>query len=94
MTSIIPQLDDAAKVRVEAVLSRAAEDIEFRELLLADPAAALAETDLTDDEKAILGTGRRVALEEWGVDVRRFRAFLMDNGNRFYTDEDITPVGE
>lgn len=89
MTSTIPQLDDAAKLRVEAVLSRAAEDIEFREQLLADPGAALADTDLTDEEKAMLGTGRRVALEEWGVDVRRFRAFLMDNGNKFYTDEDL-----
>jgi hypothetical protein len=41
VTSSVPQLDGAAKQRVEAVLSRAAEDIEFRELLLADPEAAL-----------------------------------------------------
>lgn len=94
MTSTIAQLDAAAKARVEGVLTRAAKDIEFRELLLADPAGALADTDLTDDEKAMLGAGRRVALEEWGVDVRRFRAFLMDNGNRFYTDEQFPSSSE
>lgn len=92
MTSSIPQLDKEAKKRVEAVLSRAAEDIEFRELLLADPEAALKDSDLTDGEKTALGTMRRVALEEWGVDVRRFRAFLMDNGSKFWTGEDVEPA--
>jgi hypothetical protein len=91
VTSIIPLLDDAARARVEAILARSAEDITFREQLLADPDAALADTDLTEPEKAALGTMRRVALEEWGVDVRRFRAFLMDNGNRFYSDGDLDP---
>ncbi|MFF5985897.1 Os1348 family NHLP clan protein [Prauserella flavalba] len=92
MTSSIPQLDEEAKQRVEAVLSRAAEDIEFRELLLADPEAALKDSDLTDEEKTALSSMRRVALEEWGVDVRRFRAFLMDNGNKFWTGEDVEPA--
>lgn len=92
MTSSVPQLDAEAKQRVEAVLSRAAEDIEFRELLLADPEAALKDSDLTEDEKTALSTMRRVALEEWGVDVRRFRAFLMDNGNKFWTGEDVEPA--
>lgn len=92
MTSSVPQLNEDAKQRVEAVLTRAAEDIEFRELLLADPEAALKDSNLTDDEKTALSTMRRVALEEWGVDVRRFRAFLMDNGNKFWTGEDVDPA--
>lgn len=92
MTSSVPLLDEDAKQRVEAVLSRAAEDIEFRELLLADPEGALKDSDLSDDEKTALSTMRRVALEEWGVDVRRFRAFLMDNGNKFWTGEDVEPT--
>lgn len=92
MTSSVPHLDDDAKQRVEAVLTRAADDIEFRELLLADPEAALNDVNLTDEEKTALGSMRRVALEEWGVDVRRYRAFLMDNGNKFWTGEDIEPA--
>lgn len=92
MTSSVPHLDDDAKQRVEAVLTRAADDIEFRELLLADPEAALNDVNLTDEEKTALGSMRRVALEEWGVDVRRYRAFLMDNGNKFWTGEDVEPA--
>lgn len=92
MSSSVPHLDEDAKQRVEAVLSRAAEEIEFRELLLADPDAALEETDLTDDEKVAMSSMRRVALEEWGVDVRRYRAFLMDNGNKFWTGDDVEPT--
>lgn len=92
MTFAIPQLDTQAKERVEGVLARAADDIAFRELLLADPAEALKDSDLTDDEKQALSHMRRVALEEWGVDVRRFRSFLMDNGNKFWTGEDVEPA--
>jgi hypothetical protein len=92
MTMLVPRLDEDARARVEAVLARAAEDITFREHLLSDPAAALADTNLTDEEKDALGGMRRVALEEWGVDVRRFRAFLMDNGNKFWTGDDVEPV--
>jgi len=80
------------KQRVESVLERAAADIEFRELLLSDPAGALEGTDLTEDEVAVLSTMRRVALEEWGVDVRRFRGFMMDNGNKLLTPESVNPV--
>jgi hypothetical protein len=68
------------KARVEALLARALEDIEFRELLLDDPDQAMRETDLTPDEKKMVYSMHRVALEEWGVDVRRYRAFLRDNG--------------
>ncbi|WP_367319773.1 hypothetical protein [Streptomyces sp. HUAS ZL42] len=68
------------KQRIEGILARAAEDIEFREALLLSPETALSDTELTESERELLATMKRVALEEWGVDVRKFRAFLMDNG--------------
>lgn len=80
------------KERVEAVLRRAAEDIGFRELLLQNPAEALKDTDLTEDEAQVLASMRRVALEEWGVDVRSFRSFVLDNGNKLTVPDDIDPV--
>lgn len=73
-------LAEDRRAHVQAVLDRAAGDIGFREALLTDPEAALADTDLTDDERHALASMRRVALEEWGLDVRRQRAFLRDNG--------------
>ena len=80
------------KERVETVLRRAAEDIEFRKLLLENPTEALKDTDLTEDEARMLASMRRVALEEWGVDVRSFRAFVLDNGAKLTVPEDIDPV--
>ncbi len=77
---MLKPLTAEGKQRVEAILTRAAGDIEFRELLLVDPEAALSDADLTEDERRALTSMRRVALEEWGVDVRQFRTFLMDNG--------------
>lgn len=88
----VQPLTTDGKERVESVLRRAAEDITFRELLLENPAEALKDTDLTEDEAAVLGTMRRVALEEWGVDVRSFRSFVLDNGNKLTVPEDIDPV--
>lgn len=75
-------LSAESKAKVEDVLRRAAEDISFREQLLTEPAVALEGVELTAEEKELLVSMRRTALEEWGVDVRRFRTFLMDNGNR------------
>lgn len=74
------KLSAEGKARIEAVLARAAEDIEFREALLLSPETALESTDLTEQERELLSTMKRVALEEWGVDVRLYRSFLMDNG--------------
>lgn len=74
-------LSTESKTKVEEVLRRAAEDIAFRELLLTQPAEALEGVELTVEEKELLVSMRRTVLEEWGVDVRRFRTFLMDNGN-------------
>jgi hypothetical protein len=67
---------------VEEILSRACEDIVFRESLLASPETALADSGLSDQALHLLAAMRRVALEEWGIDVRRSRAFLRDNGNK------------
>lgn len=80
------------KERVETVLRRAAEDINFRERLLDNPAEALKDTDLTEDEATMLASMRRVALEEWGVDVRAFRSFVLDNGNKLTDPGDINPL--
>lgn len=76
----VPDLTPEAKQRIESILERASADIRFREELLRDPQAALASSDLTSEEVRILSSLKRVALEEWGIDVRRFRAFLRDNG--------------
>ncbi len=63
-----------------AVLDRAAIDITFRQKLLDSPYETLAELGLPEHEANLLAPMRRVALEEYGVDVRRFRPFLRDNG--------------
>lgn len=76
----IAQLTKEGKERVERVLEKALNDISFREKLLNDPHEALKNTDLTKDEMIMLYSLHRVALEEWGIDVRRFRSFMRDNG--------------
>lgn len=78
----VTPLTTEGKKRIESILERAVKDIEFRELLLADPNAALQNSDLTREEFEVLSSMRRVKLEEWGVDVRRFRAWMRDNGNK------------
>ena len=88
----VSPLTPEGKERVEAVLRRAANDIAFREQLLAQPSEALKDTDLTSEEAEVLASMRRVALEEWGVDVRNFRSFVLDNGNKLTVPEDIDPV--
>jgi len=87
MTSGIVPITDDGKLRVEELLTRAAGDIEFRELLMNDPAAALEGTDLTPSEREAIAGLRHVALEEWGVDVRAFHSFILDNGNGFVMPE-------
>jgi hypothetical protein len=65
------------KQRIEELLDRAVRDIEFRELLLTNPYVALGEkTGLTWDEKTLLFSLRRVALEEAGIDVGSAQSFL------------------
>lgn len=78
----VPVLTADTKAKVERVLQRALDDVEFREQLLTSPADALREVDLGAAEKAILGRMKRVQLEEWGVDMRRYRALMRDNGNK------------
>ncbi|HEX4060647.1 MAG TPA: hypothetical protein VHY58_06450 [Streptosporangiaceae bacterium] len=72
------ELSSESKARVETVLRRAADDVAFREQLLAQPAAALEGTNLTLGEREILRPMRCTDLEDWGVDVRKFRTFLTD----------------
>lgn len=79
----VSNLSRASKSRVESVLMRAAQDINFREMLLTNPTKALESTDLTQEEIEVLSSMQRVKLEEWGVDVRRFRAWMRDNGNKY-----------
>jgi len=66
---------------VEEILTRAANEIEFREVLLLNPAEALKDYPLTPEEKEIIASLKKVALEEWGVDTRRHMLAIIDNGN-------------
>lgn len=70
-----------AKTRIEKVLKLAAKDIEFRQKLLRRPKTALKGMDLEPREVELLVHLTRVGLEEVGVNIRKFRAFLHDNGN-------------
>lgn len=71
-----------SQLRIENILSRAATDIVFRNLLLEKPEEALCDSDLTTEERKLVSNLRRVQLEELGLDVRRFRSFLRDNGTK------------
>lgn len=78
----IAPLSQETKAKVEEILKRATEDVAFREELIANPDTALSNSDLSDDEKKLVGSLRRVKLEEWGVDVKHYRMVLRDNGNK------------
>lgn len=84
-------LTTSEKQAVERILTRAAEDIGFREALLRDPQSVLHPDaaderlvatvgDLGPDAATLLFSMRRVALEEAGINVRSSRLFLRDNG--------------
>lgn len=79
MSLHVKPLTSEGKIRVENILQQAAKDIKFRELLTENPKEAL-NSGLTEEEISVISTMRRVALEEWGIDVRPFRGFLRDNG--------------
>ncbi|MDP9651467.1 hypothetical protein J2793_006942 [Paraburkholderia caledonica] len=78
---LTPAYQSPNKRVIQDLLTRAAEDISFREALLLDPEKALSGSGLSDDERRIVGSLKKVQLEEWGVDVRRYRAAVRDNGN-------------
>jgi hypothetical protein len=80
MSLHVKPLTSEGKIRVETILQQAAKDIKFRELLTENPKEALKNSGLTEEEISVISTMRRVALEEWGIDVRPFRGFLRDNG--------------
>lgn len=83
------KLSAHGKRQIQELLDRAAGDIQFRELLLRDPEKVLTDPQytggkepLSDTDKTLLFSMRRVALEEAGIDVRKSRSFLRDNGAR------------
>jgi hypothetical protein len=75
-------LTSERKAAIEAVLNKAAQNVNFREQLLSKPEVALKDSGLSSEDRAMLCNMRRVELEEWGIDVRGARAFLRDNGNK------------
>lgn len=80
-TKKLPNLPKDAKTRIEKVLKLAAQDIEFRQKLLRKPKTALKGMELEPKEVELLVHLTRVGLEEVGINIRQFRAFLHDNGN-------------
>lgn len=77
---MVEPLTPESKKTIEELLERASNDLTFREQLLNKPDDALSSTSLSQSDKEVLSLMRRVALEEWGVDVQKYRAFLRDNG--------------
>lgn len=92
MSLEVAPLTIEAKARVEAVLARALENIAFRELLTVNPVLALEDSGLTVDEIKVVSTMRHVALEEWGIDVRKDRTFLLDNGFKIILMQKVARV--
>ena len=74
--------------RIKDILDRAATDIAFREQLMQNPHQALADLNLTKEEVELIAPLRRVPLEEAGIDVRKARAFLRDNGAKKWLSAD------
>lgn len=77
-----PVVQGVSKERMTRVLMRAAKDPNFRRVLLSSPDKVAGSVKLSQQEHELLAELKRVKLEEWGLDVRRFRAFLRDNGNK------------
>ncbi|MBP5076638.1 hypothetical protein [Pseudomonas chlororaphis] len=77
-----PATQSANIQEIQFILARASDDIEFRELLLTQPEEALKDSSLSAEEKSVVANLKKVQLEEWGIDVRRFRAAVSDNGFR------------
>lgn len=66
---------------MQAIIDRMSEDIEFRMEMTSNPLDALKPyTGLTQKEKEVLGSLRRVALEEMGLNIIGVKKFVADNG--------------
>ncbi len=63
---------------INKICHRALHDIPFREAVKRDPAAAIADLPLTDEERKALLAGDVARLYEWGV-----HPFLMGHLTRF-----------
>lgn len=82
-------------LRIESVLMTIMSDIDLSDEYVRDPKKVLDQFDsLTMDEKALLETRKRVALEEAGVNMRQFltangsylASVTRDNGNKITPD--------
>jgi hypothetical protein len=74
-----PKLTGVLKVKIERVLTRANVDTYFRESLKANPEKALAKEGFTPHEVKVVGDLRRFGLEDRGVNMLKFRAFMIDD---------------
>lgn len=86
------KLSKESKAEIESILDRALDDVEFRELLMENPEKALKDAKLTPQEKELVGSLKRVALEEYGINVKQYRAVTRDNGFKLTApDSDKNP---
>jgi hypothetical protein len=73
----------SGKAIIQAILNKAVEDLEFRAVLTSNPGNLPEIAGLGKDERTLLFSLRRVAMEEAGIDVRACRRFMNDNGAPF-----------
>lgn len=76
--------------RIEAALMTILTDAVLSELYVKDSIAVANQFELTADEKSLLATRKRVALEEAGVNMRTFVGYgadvVRDNGTKITPD--------
>lgn len=75
-------ISNLEEIVIIGILEKAQQDIEFREQILKEPQAALTDYKiiLSPASFEALTMFRRVALEELGIDIRKYREHLRDNG--------------
>ena len=75
-------ISNLEEIIIIGILEKAQQDIEFREQLLNDPQLALSDYKiiLSPASYEALTMFRRVALEELGIDIRKYREHTRDNG--------------
>ena len=82
MTARTKQLSDLSKTRINAILTRATRDEQFRTMLLTQPKSALADQELSEDETWLFSHLQRDEFEARGIDVRPYRSFLRTDGHK------------
>lgn len=75
-------ISNLEEIVIIGILEKAQQDIEFREKMLNEPESALTDYKivLSPASMEALTMFRRVALEELGIDIRKYREHLRDNG--------------